>query len=232
MPEFLSAEAMRALENSMIESGKVTGATLMERAGEGVVKVILTKWPALTKPGHAVVLCGPGNNGGDGFVVARLLEKTGWSVRVFFYGIIGKLPPDARLNYDRWHSSCKGSTNRLSFPEVSAFEVRAFTKRAYQVPETKLVIDALFGIGLTRPPEGLRPILESAQSHFETVSEDELPHHVSIDLPSGLAEEGPMGVGPGWVFPTHLTVTFHSRKEAHRHGTKYCGDIMVQDIGL
>ena len=84
MTELLTAAQMRAIEQAAIESGEVTGLELMERAGRGVVEAIFEEWPELAKTPHrAVILCGPGNNGGDGFVVARLLKEWGWEVEVF-----------------------------------------------------------------------------------------------------------------------------------------------------
>jgi NAD(P)H-hydrate repair Nnr-like enzyme with NAD(P)H-hydrate epimerase domain len=103
MTELLTAAQMRAVEQAAIDSGEVTGLELMERAGRGVVEAVLEEWPELALTSHkAVVLCGPGNNGGDGFVVARLLKERGWEVEVFFYGEEGKLAPDALANYQRW----------------------------------------------------------------------------------------------------------------------------------
>ena len=103
MTELLTAAQMRAIEMAAIDSGAVTGLELMERAGRGVVDAVFEEWPELAQTDHrAVVLCGPGNNGGDGFVVARLLKETGWEVEVFLYGDPEKLPPDARVNYERW----------------------------------------------------------------------------------------------------------------------------------
>jgi ADP-dependent NAD(P)H-hydrate dehydratase / NAD(P)H-hydrate epimerase len=87
MTELLTAAQMRAIEKAAIASGEVTGLELMERAGRGVVEAIFEEWPELKATSHrAVVLCGPGNNGGDGFVVARLLKEWGWEVEVFLYG--------------------------------------------------------------------------------------------------------------------------------------------------
>ena len=107
MTELLTAAQMRAIEEAAIASGEVTGLELMERAGRGVVEAILEWRPELaTAPHRAVVLCGPGNNGGDGFVVARLLKERGWEVEVFLYGRdpaeIDRLPPDAAENARRW----------------------------------------------------------------------------------------------------------------------------------
>ena len=103
MTELLTAAQMRAIEQAAIASGEVTGLELMERAGRGVVEAILEWRPELAKTAHrAVVLCGPGNNGGDGFVVARLLKDRGWEVEVFLYGDEAKLPPDAAENARLW----------------------------------------------------------------------------------------------------------------------------------
>ena len=84
----LTAGQMRSLEADAIDRGRVSGAVLMERAGQGVVEAILAEWPDLAdRTGAAVVLCGPGNNGGDGYVVARVLAGRGWEVEVFALGI-------------------------------------------------------------------------------------------------------------------------------------------------
>jgi hydroxyethylthiazole kinase-like uncharacterized protein yjeF len=103
-----------------------------------VVEAIFEEWPELEAGSfRAVVLCGPGNNGGDGFVVARLLKEWGWEVEVFLYGDAGKLPPDARVNYERWKAL--GEVNQLS---VGWQE---------ETPCPDIIIDALFGTGLARP---------------------------------------------------------------------------------
>ncbi len=103
MTDLLTAAQMRAIEQAAIAGGAVTGLELMERAGAGVVAAVMAEWPELATTSHrAVVLCGPGNNGGDGFVVARLLKQRGWEVEVFLYGDPEKLPPDARVNCERW----------------------------------------------------------------------------------------------------------------------------------
>ena len=82
--ELLTAAQMRAIEQAAIDSGEVTGLELMEGAGRGVVEAIFEWRPELAaSPGRAAVLCGPGNNGGDGFVLARLLHGQGWEVEVF-----------------------------------------------------------------------------------------------------------------------------------------------------
>src|SRR6056297_409934 len=102
MTEVLSAGQMRALETEAIESGQVTGLELMERAGRGVVEAVFSQWPDLAQaPGWAAVLCGPGNNGGDGFVIARLLRDWGWEVDLWLLGDPERLRRGAPLSRGR-----------------------------------------------------------------------------------------------------------------------------------
>ena len=159
MSELLTAAQMRAIEQAAIESGDVTGLALMERAGRSVVEAIFEEWPDMGEDGgeggaaprpadsprdtsgqkkhRAVILCGPGNNGGDGFVVARLLRERGWEVEAFLYGDAEKLPSDARGNYERW----------CEIGESAGFGAL----RQSDLPGADLIIDAVFGTGLTRP---------------------------------------------------------------------------------
>ncbi len=139
MSEALSAAQMRGIERAAIDAGHVTGLELMERAGRGVVEAMLAWRPELaTAPHRAAVLCGPGNNGGDGFVVARLLRERGWEVEVLLYGRdpseIDKLPPDAAANARRWAPI--GGIQPLASQTLPA---------GYDI-----CVDAIFGTGLAR----------------------------------------------------------------------------------
>jgi len=172
MTELLTAAQMRAIEQAAIDSGEVTGLELMERAGVGVVEAILKEWPSMALTSHkAVVLCGPGNNGGDGFVVARLLKQRGWEVEVFLYGDEGKLPVDAKVNCLRWRDM--GEVIGLS-----SFEV-------YNT-DADLWIDAVFGTGLTRgiPQEVFRSFAEVNEKLTENG-----PYSCAIDVPSGICAD-------------------------------------------
>ncbi len=218
MTELLSAAQMRAIEQAAIDSGEVTGLELMERAGRGVVEAIFEEWPEFAKAPHrAVVLCGPGNNGGDGFVVARLLKEQSWDVEVFLYGDPEKLPPDARVNYERWGEI--GTVNKLSLDAV--MQARPFA----------LWVDAVFGTGLTRPLEG------ELQELFDYVEEDPATFangSVAVDIASGLCSDSGRFLGPIWE--PALTVTFHARKLGHiislgaEIGSR--GSLRLVDIGL
>ena len=217
MTELLTAAQMRAIEQAAIDSGEVTGLELMERAGKGVVEAIFEEWPELRATSHrAVVLCGPGNNGGDGFVVARLLKEWGWEVEVFLYGTPEKMPPDARVNYERW----------VGMGEVS----QADTFDAV-VTKGDLYLDALFGTGLTR---ALDDETEAALAGLTDASHQHGGRLVAVDLPSGLCSDSGKFLGEGGLRYAALTVTFHSLKRGHvlADGPEACGRLVRSDIGL
>lgn len=218
MVEVLTAAQMRSIEQEAISSGEVTGLALMERAGRGVVDAVFEQWPELAKTSHrAVVLCGPGNNGGDGFVVARLLKEWGWDVEAFLYGDPERLPPDARLNYDRW--CALGAVQ--SFDDVEDSWARLALR-------ANLMIDALFGTGLTRPlPEQLCDMAGTLRLYRPSVGG---AITVSVDIASGLCSCS--GAVLGDVFPSDLTVTFHSQKLGHYLGGQFTGALRVADLGL
>jgi len=229
MSELLTAAQMRAIEQAAIESGEVTGLELMERAGRGVGEAIFEEWPELGEAGglapqtpqdiagqkmrRAVVLCGPGNNGGDGFVVARLLHQHGWEVDVFLYGDPDKLPPDARVNYERWGE----------IGEVKPFEMASVFDQPVDV-----TLDALFGTGLVRPVNS-----EIAAVLTQKVAQES--RIVSVDIVSGLCSDSGLVLGGEEldVF-SFLTVAFHREKLGHRlsKGPLRCGRVVVRDIGL
>jgi len=227
MTELLTAAQMRAIEQAAIASGEVTGLELMERAGRGVVEAIFEEWPELRATSHrAVVLCGPGNNGGDGFVVARLLKEWGWEVEVFLYGDPERLPPDARVNYERWRGMG---------------EVSDFSRLTTALTKLDLFVDALFGTGINR---ALTDGLEMAINEADAVLPEGLAYRVAIDIPSGIcADSGRYLVKdpPGDRFfadrpASHqdLTVTFHRPKRGHvlADGAEWCGKLIVRPIGL
>ncbi len=218
MTELLNSAQMRAIEQAAIDSGEVTGLELMERAGRGVVKAIFEEWPEMAKTCHrAVVLCGPGNNGGDGFVVARLLKEWGWEVDVFLYSDAENLPPDARINYDRW----------VNIGEVKLLNNADFGLTAEQIPD--VIIDAVFGTGLTRKVEEPLATLLGALGTFR---ERFGVKCVSVDIPSGVCADS--GRNLGAFCTADMIVTFDSAKIGHylNRGALESGKLVISDIGL
>jgi hydroxyethylthiazole kinase-like uncharacterized protein yjeF len=165
-----------------------------------------------------VVLCGPGNNGGDGFVVARLLQQAGWAVEVFLFGDPGKLPADAGTNCDRW---------------CGLGPVGAVADLAAVVSDLRfdLFVDAGFGTGLTRPlPDAFAEIACALRLRATPV------RIVAVDIPSGMcADSGrTLGPDPARVFVCEMTVTFHRPKPGHylAQGPGCAGALVTVDIGL
>ena len=236
---------MRKIEHDAIETGQVTGLELMERAGHAVVAAIQSDWPAerdmwrarrgqdlscspgdINSESHALVLCGPGNNGGDGFVVARLLHADGWQVAVQFYGKPEHLPPDAKTNYTRWLE--RGLIAPMTYAGVASST------------DVTLIVDAIFGIGLSRPVTGELGRILRFLATSDAKGRPFRDKLVAVDVPSGL--DADLG-----ETPTHanekgtpacpfcaLTVTFHRAKYGHLRGSgpAHCGKVVVKDIGL
>lgn len=204
----LTAAEMREVETSAIQSGAVTGAALMDRAGRGAMAVILAHWPALAaRPGRSVVLCGPGNNGGDGYVMARDLAARGWAVGVHALGDPARLPGDARAAHDAWRA--RGTVAALDAAPAA-------------MVGADLVIDALFGIGLARPLDAtvaavLAAVPDSAR-------------RVAVDVPSGRCAD--TGAVLGAAFTADLVVTFHAPKPVHAMLEREGVAVAIVDIGL
>ncbi len=226
MTELLTAAQMRAIEQAAIESGEVTGLELMERAGQGVVEAIFEEWPEQAKTSYrAVVLCGPGNNGGDGFVVARLLKEWGWEVEVFLHGEADKLPPDARVNYKRW---CEIGVAHRYDAEILMGAAR---QAVVEGVEQWLVVDALFGIGQRAPlNEVMAPMNRLIDATFGEGA-GPTPFFVAIDIPTGYDVDTGATLAQR-PMPSDLIVTFHSPKPIHEMPHMADARLMVVDIGL
>ena len=197
----LTTEQMRAAEAAAMAAG-VSGAALMEAAGMRASEIIMRAWDQ--RP--VAVLCGPGNNGGDGFVVARRLKEAGWTVRVGLLGDKDALKGDAKLMAGLYD----GDVAPLS-PSV--------------LENAGLVVDALFGTGLVRPLEGVvLDVIRAVQSHGAPV--------VAIDIPSGVNADSGMIMGA--AFQAARTVTFQYKKPGHVlfPGRALSGVVDTVDIGI
>jgi NAD(P)H-hydrate epimerase len=197
----LTIAEMSAADAAAIAAG-VPGIQLMENAGAAVAREVVARFA----PRPALVLCGPGNNGGDAFVVARHLKARGWPLRLALLGARERLRGDAALAANAW----PGEALPLS-PQL--------------VEDARLVIDGLFGAGLARPLEG------AAKKTLEATARAGVPT-VAIDVPSGLL--GDTGAVLGAAAPAALTVTFHRAKPGHLllPGRAHVGELVVADIGI
>jgi len=179
----------------------IDGFGLMEAAGGAVAVAAGVRW--LMRP--VTVLCGPGNNGGDGFVAARHLADAGWPVKLALLGSRDKLSGEAAHAASLW----KGP-------------IAAFSSECLE--GAGIVIDAIFGAGLSRPLDG------KALAMVEALKIRRIPV-CAVDVPSGL--DGASGVILGAAAPAELTVTFFRKKPGHLlyPGRGLCGDVVLADIG-
>ncbi len=200
--EILTVLEMYAADR-FAESHGMPSLTLMENAGRAVADEICRRW----SPRRTTVLCGPGNNGGDGFVVAGVLAERGWDVRLSLLGARDALKGDAGAMAKRW------------IGPVSPLSVDALM-------DTDLAVVALFGAGLSRPLDG------AARDVVAALNASPVPV-VVIDVPSGLRGDAATPFGDVCV-DADLTVTFFRKKPAHvlMPGREFCGQIVVADIGI
>ena len=210
----LTTAQMTAADRAAIAAG-TSGIDLMEAAGAAVAREIRLRW----RPRPAAVLCGPGNNGGDGFVVARLLLEAGWPVSLHHAPQPERLPGDARIAFDRWIEAAGGNGNPAETAEWAA----------NAVDRAELIVDALFGAGLTRPVTGQPAALLARTAERRRNNGVRI---VAVDMPSGV--DGDSGACRGAVTPADLTVTFFRAKPGHHllPGRELCGALEVRDIGI
>lgn len=201
MSELLDPGEMAIADRTTIAQG-TPGITLMDRAGAAVADVVARR--PLTS--RVLVLCGPGNNGGDGFVAARILAQRGFRVRLALLGSIEALKGDAALAASRWTG-----------PVEDAVQA--------DLSQADLIVDALFGAGLARDLGG------DARALVERMGESGKPV-IAVDLPSGV--DGATGAVRGAAAPAVETVTFFRRKPGHLllPGRGLCGKVRVADIGI
>ena len=182
-----------------IEAG-TSGVDLMHNAGAAAVREIVKRWSV--RP--VCVLCGPGNNGGDGFVVACALAAAGWPVRVALLGAIDRLTGDAKFHAARWSDPVEALS-----PTV--------------IGDAQLVVDAIFGSGLSRALD------ENVIQTLTAVAQRHIPL-IAVDVPSGVMGDSGESLG---AVAADCTVTFARKKPGHvlLPGRDLCGEIVVADIG-
>src|SRR5581483_5950910 len=197
----LTPEEMARADAYAVAHG-TDAATLMANAGAAVAAAVAARW----SPRPLTVLCGPGNNGGDGFVAAEALKRAGWPVRLALLGRIEALKGAAAAHAARWSGPTEAAT-------PAALDGAA------------LVLDALFGAGLSRPLDGVAAELVTACAAASAGI-------VAVDVPSGL--DGSTGRVRGVAARADLTVTFFRKKPGHLlyPGRALCGETVVAEIGI
>ena len=199
----LSCKNHRDLDKKTIKKF-ISGYTLMENAGKVIFKIIKKKFKKQKK---IKILCGPGNNGGDGFVVAKLLKEDGYlNINLFCLVTKKKLKGDAKLAAKKFGDNFKSFSN-------------------FKISSNDVIIDGIFGSGLKKNISGnLKKIIEKINL--------KKPYCISIDVPSGI--NGDTGQVQGVAVKSNDTITFTRKKIGHllSPGKEYCGNIIVTDIGV
>ncbi len=216
MAKLLTSAQMRAADQHTIETIGLPGIVLMENAGAGAISILQSHRPDWQQQ-PVLILAGSGNNGGDGLVMARRLLLANGRVVVALFGHGKKLHGDARINH---HVFLKLGGQVVEFTESTPI-----AKLEHLLTHSGLVVDALFGTGLTRPITG------HIANALLAVSKSRKPV-LAIDLPSGVCAD--TGNILGYALPANWTVTFAAEKIGHRlyPGAALCGKISVIPIGI
>jgi NAD(P)H-hydrate epimerase len=200
------AAQVREFDRIAIEEYGIPGAMLMERAGRAAFETLRAHWP---KARRIVLVCGTGNNGGDGFVTARLAHEAGLELCVLQAGEEGALRGDAQAAYEAL---------RAAGVEVTPFS-------AVRLKDAELIVDALFGIGLDREVSGAWREAIRAINHAHK-------HVLALDVPSGL--DADTGAVHGAAVRASVTVSFLALKQGLFTGAApdHCGKIVLDDLGV
>jgi len=222
----LTAAEMREVDRLTTERFDVSGLALMETAGKSVAEVFLEQYTHKNTepPGRVCVLCGKGNNGGDGFVVARHLREEAEHVEVYLFAQPEELRGEAAKNFQRWlHPAGR----------VTLILTEAEWEEAWpQIAASEVIFDALLGTGIRGAASGL---FAQAIEDLNRLSQNATAAHpawiVAVDTPSGLPSDGEAAAGP--VVHAHLTVTFTAPKlgQLISADAGSCGQLVVRSIG-
>jgi len=218
MLKVATAKEMQEIDRVTMKKYGIAGTVLMERAGRAVaekINEILRETRDEGQRTKVVVLCGGGNNGGDGLVTARVLHKQGKDVKVFLTAKPENLKGDAKINYN---SAVKSG--------VKIYPIKKFlTHYALRITHHAIIVDALFGTGLNK--EVKSPLSEV----IEKINKMKCPV-VSIDIPSGISSD--TGQIMGCAVKAQNTVTFGLPKRGHLlyPGAEYTGKLYLEDIGF
>jgi NAD(P)H-hydrate epimerase len=212
----LTAAQMREADRFTIEEIGIPSLVLMENAGRQVVAAMESAYEEQLA-GRVAVLCGRGNNGGDGFVVARTLLQRGIDAAVFVVGSLGDVRGDARINLD--------ILGRLGVTVVEIGDEQSWELHFSEISQCTLIVDAIFGTGLKTAVTGM---LETV---IADVNASDIPI-VSVDIPSGLSADTPHLIGDCINASMTVTLAVPKLPLILPPGEAYAGDVVIADIGI
>jgi hydroxyethylthiazole kinase-like uncharacterized protein yjeF len=237
MQKIVTAEEMHVIDRLTTEKYGISQLLLMENAAHAASRVIIEKMGGSVAERSVLILCGKGNNGGDGAALGRILWQQGADVEVCLFGVVEDTKDDARTNFDilKRITEAEGfelSQSDLAFEEITGLEEWLdYDSLNFHSDDPDVIVDALFGTGLSRPLDGVFEQVAAFIDAFGENGEDEGPLVVSIDVPSGLnADTGErIGCNPR----AHVTITFTAPKLANVLPPASCcnGELHVANIG-
>src|SRR3990170_515433 len=212
----LNSAQVREADRRTIDEIGIPSLVLMENAGRQVVAAMEAMHGELLDR-QVAVLCGHGNNGGDGCVVARTLLQRGVSVSVFLIGRVADVRGDARTNLE--------ILGRLGLTVVEIADSQAWELHFSEVRDCSLIVDAIFGTGLNAPVSGLiGSVIADVNASGITV--------VSVDMPSGLSADAVQPIGESIEADTTVTLAAPKLPLVLPPGETRAGDIVIADIGI
>ena len=238
MQPVISTEQIREIDRLTVERYHTPSLLLMEAAATACLGAIEARLGDTLEDKTALVLCGKGNNGGDGAAIARGLSRLGVHCDLILFGKLADTIGDARTNlaavsqlaaFEAGSSSSPAPLTFAECDEITTWEQHARPRKTYD-----LIVDALFGTGLTRPLEGVflkvidhLSLLRSARERASGVR----PLVLSVDIPSGLNADNSNPIGS--AVQADITVTFTAPKPANvlPPACEFCGDLVVANIG-
>jgi NAD(P)H-hydrate epimerase len=212
----LTSQQMKEIDRKAIEEIGIPGPVLMEKAGLEIVRVIRARFPEIQKE-KVIIVAGKGNNGGDGFVVARHLSNRGGRPKVLLLAAKKDVRGDAALNL--------GIADKIGVDIVEILSAEDWRKNKKELSAATLIVDAIFGTGLMNPAEGF----------YATAIEDinkAKAYKVAVDIPSGLSSDTFQIIGP--AVKADLTVTLGAPKISHVFppAEDWVGELVIADISL
>jgi NAD(P)H-hydrate epimerase len=234
MQKVLTAEEMREVDRQTVEKYGIPFIILMENAARAAARVIAEKLGGSVAGKSFLILCGKGNNGGDGAALARILRLQGAKVFVNLLGKIDDTKDEAKINFEilrRQGSVDYYQWNSFEFEEFTDFDKwKQVFKMYFRTERVECVVDALFGTGLTRPLESISANIVDFFIDLKQNKNDSLLF-VSLDLPSGLNSNLAKQIGTN--FSSDLTITFTAPKQANilAPASHFNGELVTVNIG-
>lgn len=210
----VTGEIMKNIDRLSIEKFGIPGIVLMENAALSVVNVIKDYIKNMNSP-SIVIIAGKGNNGGDGFAIARHLYQLGFNTNIIFLGDTNSIMGDALINYN--------ITKNLNIPTLIIKTKKEFNTAKKIIERANIVVDSLLGTGLKGEVKGIT-------KDFIILVNENSKYTIAVDIPSGLNSES--GHVEGEAIKANLTVTFALLKQGLILNTNYVGKLIVADIGI